>query len=206
MNAAANRKRLIWMAALGGGLLLVLLVASLAAPSGSSAPVTPVIRTDAAAGLPGATTAAPTGTNPEADPGFSLGGAQAVSLAWRLGLVVIIIAASIAGLRWWARRASAPRSTSGFLKVVDTLAIGSGRTVHLVALGERVIVVGATAQNLSLLGELSEDEAGTVHVARPASAPQSLSGFASDLFESIRRERRAPTARVEAVIGGGDYS
>ena len=134
--------------------------------------------------------------------GFSLGGGQLVSLAWRLLLVVIIIAVSITGLRWWGRKSSGPKSTTGFLRVVDTLAISNGRTIHLVALGDRVIAVGATAQQLTLLNELTEPEATKVldDAARPDEQP--ISQFAAQLFEQMKRGTgRTSTPREEAVIG-----
>src|SRR5690606_15288527 len=89
---------------------------------------------------------------------FRLGAGDIFSLAWRLALVAVIVAASLFALRWYARKTSGPKSQTGFLRVVDTLPVGSGRTIHLVALGERVIVVGATPQSLGLLNELTPEE------------------------------------------------
>ncbi|MDZ7729043.1 MAG: flagellar biosynthetic protein FliO [Dehalococcoidia bacterium] len=63
-------------------------------------------------------------------------------------------------MRWWAGKSTGPRSSTGFLRVVDTLSVGNGRTIHLVALGERIIVVGATQQSLSYLNELSRRNRG----------------------------------------------
>ena len=208
MSEPKARKKLLWAAALGGALLCSLVFISFAAPSTPSAVESPRITTSESGALLLNSPAATPGQNThEADTeagskGFSLGGGQLFSLAWRLALVVVIIAASIAGLRWWGKRTTGPRSTTGFLRVLDTLAISNGRTIHLVALGDRVIAVGATAQQLTLLNELTDDEAARVNeqTARPDEQP--LSQFALQLFEQMKRTTgRSSTPRVETVIG-----
>ncbi|HMO94569.1 MAG TPA: flagellar biosynthetic protein FliO [Tepidiformaceae bacterium] len=201
MNDPRQRRRLMWMAAIGGGLLISLLFVSVFAPSAPDAEQSLVLR-------PGAGEAIEQAAPAQNAQGFSLGGGELASLAWRLALVVVIIVVSVAGLRWWARRATGPKSTSGFLRVVDTLAISNGRSIHLVALGDRVIAVGATAQQISLLNELSEDEAASLleQTARPEEQP--FSQFATQLFESMRRGGRTPGpeqrggSEFAEVIGG----
>jgi flagellar biogenesis protein FliO len=151
---------------------------------------------------PGGTeTAAPTSTGGDSG-GFSLGGGELASLAWRLALVLVVIGVSIAALRWWGRRAASPRSPSGFLRVVDTLAISNGRSIHLVALGERVIAVGATANQLTLLSELMDDESARVLEQSGRQEGQPLASFAADLFRVMKANAtRAVSPRDEFVIG-----
>ena len=203
MNDPKTRKKLLWAAILGGALLCSLVFISTLAPSTPSEPASPVIRPSESGELLLSDEALGTQVEDEASTGgFSLGGGQLVSLAWRLALVIVIIAVSVAGLRWWGRKAQGPKSTTGFLRVLDTLAISNGRTIHLVALGDRVIAVGATAQQLTLLNELRDDEAQRVFsdAARPDETP--ISQFAAQLFEQMKRTtgRRAP-AQEDAVIG-----
>jgi len=199
VNATRNRKRLLWLAAIGGVLLLSLLFITVLAPNPNGASGSPVIRTDNGAV---ATTTTTAGTPDDAKaPGFSLGGGDVVSLALRLGLVAAIIAGSILGLRWWGRKTTGPKSSTGFLRVVDTLAVGNGRTIHLVALGDRVIAVGATAQQLSYLNELTGDESRRVLESLPRGTEQSLGGFAAELLQSMRRDSRPRVPRRESVIG-----
>jgi len=189
MNDPKTRKKLLWAALLGGGLLISLLFISVMAPSANQGVTnnSPSIRTGVTnESLQQAT--ADQADEAESEPkGFSLGGGEIVSLAWRLLLVVIIIGASVAGLRWWGKRTSGPKSSTGFLRVVDTLAISNGRTIHLVALGDRVIAVGATTQQLTLLNELTEAESLRVfdEAAKPDEAP--LGQFAAQLFEQMKR-------------------
>ena len=200
MNDPRQRKKLMWALALGATLLVSLLFIAMLAPS--NAPADPVIRVAGAGGAPGATPAAASGGS-----GFSLGGGQLVSLAWRLALVAVIIGVSILGLRWWGKKTAGPRSTTGFIKVVDTLAISNGRTIHLVALGDRVIAVGATAQQLSLLNELTEEEAARVLASVPQPSDQPLAAFAAELFQSMRRggaQARRPGAQDRPATVAAD--
>lgn len=193
MSDPAARKRLTWLVAICGALLVAILFVSLAAPSPRPASPTLVPADPGAAADSAAPAAAP-------EAGFSLGPGDLVSLGWRLGLVALIIAGSIVGLRWWARRMAAPASTTGFLRVVDTLPISSGRTIHLLALGDRVIAIGATPQQITMLEALTPEEAARVLAAADAkNDPLPLGDFAAQLLDSLRRtEQRA--AR-EPVIG-----
>lgn len=212
MKTPPDRKRLLWFAAIGGVLLMALLFVSVMAPSAHPGEESPILKpTTTAAGSSASEEplTGRTGSIAQSEPatgggGFSLSGDEAVSLAWRLALAAVIIAISIVGLRWWGRRAQGPRSTTGFIRVVDTLAISNGRTIHLVALGDRVIAVGATTQQLTLLNELTEDEAADVLTATPAgNNGQQLSTFAAELFASMRKggDRTRTTAPRETTIG-----
>jgi flagellar biogenesis protein FliO len=189
-----NRQRVFWLVAIGCVLLLSLLFISVFAPSTPSTN-DPVLRPS--------DTSAESPSNDEArssTAGFSLGGGQAVSLVWRLGLVAVIIGVSIVGLRWWARKTNGPSSSSGFLRVVDTLAISNGRTIHLVALGDRVIAIGATAQQLTYLNELTDDEAAAVRSSLLRPETPTIPGFAAELFHSMRRPK-SPASPTDLLIG-----
>lgn len=204
MNDPKTRKKLLWAVAIGGALLLSLLFVSLLAPSQPGISETPTIRTSANGEILLDAQQQSAAVPANSGGGFSLGGGELISLAWRLLLVVIIIAVSIAGLRWWGRKASGPKSSTGFLRVVDTLAISNGRTIHLVALGDRVIAIGATAQQLTLLNELTGPEATTVLDAAARPDEQPISQFATQLFEQMKRTagRNSTPSRNESVIGG----
>lgn len=191
MNDPAARRRLTWLVAIGGALLVAVLFISFAAPA---------TRDPASPTLVPQDTAAPAAETP--DTGFSLGPGDLASLGWRLGLVILVIAGSIVALRWWARRMAAPRSTTGFLRVIDTLPIGSNRTIHLLALGDRVIAIGATQQQITMLEALTPDEAARVlALAESTGDPLPLGEFAAQLIESLRRHDRPTAAPRETVIG-----
>lgn len=202
MSESANRKRLLWILALGGVLVLAVAFVSFLAPSGDTA-TEPVIRPLSAQSQDATTRLlAPSQSAQDESSGFSLGGGQLVSLGWRLALVVIIIAASIVGLRWWGKKTAGPRSATGFIRVVDTLAISNGRTIHLVALGDRVIAIGATAQQLTLLDELPADAAAGILEGASRPAEQPLATFATELFNSMRHGGRSPLRRSTTTTTG----
>lgn len=204
MNDPKMRKKLMWAAILCGGLLVSLVFISTLAPTSPGEPSNPVLRPGESTQTALQDTPAEETAADESTGGFSLGGGQLFSLAWRLLLVVGIIAVSIAGLRWWGRKQQGPKSSTGFLRVLDTLAISNGRSIHLVALGDRVIAIGATAQQLTLLNELSDAEAHRVmdDSATPDDAP--ISQFASHLFEQMKRTTgRSAPPQSETVIGNG---
>ena len=183
MNDSPQRRKVLVLCLVGGALVLALFVLSLLASPGPPSGL-PVLRPDA--------TTQPVQPGSEDGSGaFSLGVGGLLSLAWRLGLVIIIIAVSVIGLRWWGRKTAGPKSQGGFLRVVDTLPIGNGRTIHLVSIGDRVIAIGATPQSVAFLTNLDPDEAATVLGDRNGPLPQSLSSFATELFQSVRRRRDA---------------
>lgn len=193
MKQPIDPRRLIWLGALGGALLLGILLVSLFAPGDEAGfEPGPAVSVGATAL---ADEQADTGTRP-----FSLGSGDMVSLAWRLALVIVIMAASIAALRWWARRASGPRSGTGFLRVVDTLAVGNGRTIHLVAIGSRVIVVGATQQNIAYLNELTPDETASVMAEAERPADQAVADIAANLVAAFRGGASASTRRRDVSL------
>ncbi|MBI2764437.1 MAG: flagellar biosynthetic protein FliO [Chloroflexi bacterium] len=204
MKDPRNRRRLMWLAGLGAALLASLVFISMFAPSANPGSTPPVLQPEpaatAAAAAAGAGDAA---SSSSGGGGFNFGSGDAVSLLLRLLLVAIIIGVSVVGLRWWGRRTSGPRSTTGFLRVVDTLAISNGRTIHLVALGDRVIAVGATAQQLTFLSELTGAEALSVQASAPRPGEQPpLTTFATELFHSMRAAtRRTPRPPRDSVIG-----
>jgi flagellar biogenesis protein FliO len=143
-----HRRRLAWIAGATVLLLLLLVAVTTIVPSGSEeAPLAVTPPTITAAGAPSEPGEASSG-------GFSFGLGDALSLAWRLGLVAAVLGGAVVGLRWWGRRLSSPASQTGSLRITDTLALGSGRTLHLLEAGERVFLIAATPQQINLIAEL----------------------------------------------------
>jgi len=201
------RRRFLWLTAIGGALVIAIVFISVAAP-GAPAGDGPDLKPGASEDVSGASDALPTATDTPGEdrPGFSLGIGGAASLIWRLALVAVVMLVAIVGLRWWAKKAGAPASSTGFLRVLDTLAISNGRTIHLVALGERVIVVGATAQQLGFLNELTEDESRQVLTRSESDAAASLSGFTAELLQSFTRQasRARGSGGINEIVASED--
>jgi flagellar protein FliO/FliZ len=196
MQDVDNRKRVLWLAGVGAALVLGILFVTVFAGSPSTG-YDPGVSLRPETGLQ-ENTQSPPPQPVESDPqtqSFSLGAGDIVSLAWRLALVALIVAASLFALRWWARKTSGPKSQTGFLRVVDTLPVGNGRTIHLVALGDRVIVVGATQQSLGLLNELTPDEATQVMDEAVHAAEQPFGAFAGELMKNLRNTNSLRSSR-----------
>ena len=87
-----------------------------------------------------------------------------------IGVKLAGVVALIYGLAWLLRRLSAGRPDAAVgwprLELVDTLALGPQRAVHLIKAGGRTFIVGATPSQLTRLGELVEGEGDWVEAPR----------------------------------------
>jgi flagellar biosynthetic protein FliO len=74
-------------------------------------------------------------------------------------LVVLVIGVLYAGMKR-AQRGKLPGGrASGTVKVVETTQLGPGRNLHLVHIGDRVLLVGATEHGITLLQGYNREEA-----------------------------------------------
>jgi flagellar protein FliO/FliZ len=79
-----------------------------------------------------------------------------------LAIVVVVIVVLYAALRRAHRGRSPGRTTRGgtnVISVIDTVGIGNQRSLHLVRVGDRVVLIGATDHAITALQELSAEEA-----------------------------------------------
>jgi flagellar biogenesis protein FliO len=182
------RRRVTWLAIAVGVLLALLLLVATLPRGGRSEPSLAVAPPTAAEAE--VDSAAPA-TEPTAG-GFSLGLGDAVSLAWRLGLVALVLGGAVVALRWWGRRLSAPTSQSGLLRIADTLPLGSGRTIHILEAGDRVYVIGATPHHVSLIGEV--DRLHAAEALREGRSRATFPPFSQALQAALGRERRDDVA------------
>ena len=91
-----------------------------------------------------------------------------VSLLWLIICVVLV-----AGLAYWYTRFVAGRA--GFrgpsgerrMEVLDQLSLGRDQSVILARAGERYLLLGATPAGISLLAELTGEEAAAWKLPRP---------------------------------------
>jgi flagellar biosynthetic protein FliO len=106
-----------------------------------------------------------------------------VDLIWKLALVLGIAYLSIYALRGIMNRQAVLPGQRGRLKVLETAALGPNRSVHLVRVGNKVLVLGSTPDQITAIGEVDE----------PETAPQSLAStqqaFAGRLAEAVAGEK-----------------
>lgn len=76
-------------------------------------------------------------------------------LTWKLLLVLGLAVLAIRGLKWLSTPALAPAS---LLKVLARLPIGPQQSLVLVSVGKKRILVGQTAQQITLLADLAADD------------------------------------------------
>ncbi|MCA9846891.1 MAG: flagellar biosynthetic protein FliO, partial [Dehalococcoidia bacterium] len=83
----------------------------------------------------------------------SFGFGDWVNLGVRLALVVAVIWGAVYAMRWYVRRMNrgGGRGSLRALEVLETHALGPNRTLHLVRLGDRAVLVGATQERITQL-------------------------------------------------------
>lgn len=77
-------------------------------------------------------------------------------LALKLLLVIGLIYAALRGLRWLQGGRRRPSTGGATIRVLETVGLTPGHSLHLVVVGEKTLLLGATEQQLSLLAELAE--------------------------------------------------
>lgn len=69
--------------------------------------------------------------------------------------------------RWGATRANAGGGTAGVIDIVATTQLAQGRAVHLIRVGNEVVLVGATEHSITRLGEIDQRTLGLAGVGTP---------------------------------------
>jgi flagellar protein FliO/FliZ len=124
-----------------------------------------------------------------------LGVSDLMPSLWRLFGALLLVVVLIWGTMWIARRVLKGRMTGASgsdMRVLDRVFLGPRRSIEVVTVGNRFLVVGVTDQSISMLTELSEED---LIVSRETQSPMagSPSGQPGDLWKSVRR-------RVEAGL------
>jgi flagellar protein FliO/FliZ len=84
---------------------------------------------------------------------------------------LLLSLAFVAGVLWFAARLARKRglgSSGGLVEVVAHQRMGRASTVNVLRIGDRVLVVGATEQQVTLLAELDGEALGTTPAERAA--------------------------------------
>lgn len=92
----------------------------------------------------------------------SFGTGEWFGLVLRLALVLGVIWAAVLGMRWYVRRMTGqagPRAGGRALEVIETRTLAPNRSLHLVRLGDRAVLIGVTPERItSLLAVDDPDE------------------------------------------------
>lgn len=100
-----------------------------------------------------------------------------MNLILRLGLVLVVIWFAIVAMRWWVRRMNGvAASGAGHLQIVESRSLGPNRSLQLVRLGNRAVLLGVTTEQISSVLEIT-DPAEVERLAKPAVASTSPTSF-----------------------------
>ena len=86
--------------------------------------------------------------------GSAVGGMGA---AW-IPVMVLVGCLALAGWLWFRRKQGRSRGTAGGIAVIDRAPMGGGRSLALVRVGDRVVLVGESAQGFQRLAEFAAEE------------------------------------------------
>ena len=129
-----------------------------------------------------------------------------LGLTLRLALVLVAIWAVIVAMRWYVRRTGGLGAVggTGHLQILETRALGAQRSLQLVRLGDRAVLLGVTAERISPLleiddpAELEELTAEQPDGAQPRSLGSLFSGVGSSLASMREKTRREPSEDASA--------
>ena len=113
------------------------------------------------------------------------GDASLASFLWMLVCVILII-----GLAYWFTKYVAGRGALGAfsggrrMEVIDRLSLGRDQSVVLARVGERYLLLGAGTAGVTLLAELTEEEAASWKPPEAAERP----GF-KDAFLTVMKQK-----------------
>lgn len=104
-------------------------------------------------------------------------------LALKLLLVIGLVYLALLGVRWLQRSQRRLVSNGATIRVLETSGLAPGRALHLVVVGEKTLLIGATDHQISLLAELAD-----------VTAPVEESSPFAETLATTQRQSSAPPA------------
>ena len=88
------------------------------------------------------------------------GGWDWVNLGLRLGIVLLIIWAVVFGMRWYLRRSGgfAGSGPGRQLQILESRSLGPNRSIQLVRVGGRAVLIGVTQERVTRLIEIDDPD------------------------------------------------
>jgi len=126
----------------------------------------------------------------------------------RMIFVLALVLGAIYGVFRLMRRLARPRgSEESAVKLLASTNIGPGRALHVVSLGSKAYLIGATDASVSLIAEVEDKEFADALALKAALAPERAGprGDFADLLGSLlgRGKGRSPLSRKGAADRGG---
>jgi flagellar biosynthetic protein FliO len=116
----------------------------------------------------------------------------------RTGLGLVVVIALIYGVYWLLKRHNGSKTgrSDGRMIVIATTALAPNRALHLVTVGDELVLVGSAEQGVTPIRVYSEDEAAELRARLDGDPPplRPASGFGGG-FGGFVTEMRAKTVR-----------
>ena len=133
-----------------------------------------------------------------------------LDLFLKLGVALGVAYMSLYALRSLMGRSGTLPARKSLLKVIESASLGPNRAVHLVRAGQKLLVLGSTAEQITLLSEVEEtDLQGGVQEGGQPSFSSQLNGILSrggdsGAAEPIHDGVRHLWGRIQEIRGLGD--
>jgi flagellar biogenesis protein FliO len=116
-------------------------------------------------------------------------------LIFKLAIVLGLIYLTVLGLRFVSNRGRAGLPSSGAITVLDKTALSQNRELYVIDVADKVLVLGATANSISVLSEITDAEAVEELRTRPQEAIPAAEPFLAYL-KSVGEKVRPIAAEV----------
>jgi len=120
--------------------------------------------------------------------------ATVADLTLKLVLVLVFAYLSVWALKRVSQRRGRLLPGRGSMRIVETTSLAPNRGLHLVAVGQRVFMIGSTPENISVLGEVSD----VAELSQRLEAKAEKPAFAAQLQALFKRSQ--PNAGIGGVI------
>lgn len=94
-----------------------------------------------------------------------------LSMLGSLALIILVLALTYFGTRWYARRMGQAGGTGKYIKVLDRTVIGSGASLVIVRVDDRYYLLGVSDKSVRLVSELPDFGQHLGNEPQQASAP-----------------------------------
>ncbi len=135
------------------------------------------------------------GDTPEAQAGgIGTSGPSTLAYFLRMLLVLALVLAAMYLVLRFVRGLSRPKEEeAGAIRVLTSASLGTGKALHVVSLGEKAWLVGATEASVSLLAELDDKELlDGLRLEADTKAPPKRKDFSALLGDMLARGKAAP--------------
>ncbi len=79
-----------------------------------------------------------------------------IDMAVKLAIVIALVYGLLLGLRWLQQFKNPIKTGGATIQVLETIGLAPGRSLHLIVVGEKTLLLGSTEQNIALLTELAD--------------------------------------------------